>query len=221
MTVKTHEELVDRLVQGLATRVPLSSARSCRWGDFGEYSRLVHTSFEVPSTTVSPVMRRLLFALGHASAGTLVGVGTYVGYGFAWLVGGMWSASSLTVAVGIDIDIDANAIARRNFASLPFADRVHFVDGPGEEIDHSDEPVDVLFLDLDDSVTGKSGYTDILEKAAHRLSPGALVVAHDPCVERFAADFIRFHAAIGSSPMLEGPWILPVDSCGITLAVRR
>ena len=64
----------------------------------------------------------------------------------------------------------------------------------------------------------KSGYAEVLEAARPKLTPGALVVAHDACVPLFAPDFERFHDVIKHDSGLLGPQILPLDECGVSVS---
>jgi predicted O-methyltransferase YrrM len=220
----TYEDLVDEIVALLGRQGVVASAAPAPWDSFEALSARVHERFEIPSTTVTPVMRRLLFALGVAARPRhVVGAGTYVGYAFAWLLGartGDDARLSPESALGIDIDARANRIARRNGAHLGHGDRLWFATKDATvAASYPHTPIDLLYLDIDDAHEGKRGYARALEAAADRLAPGALVVAHDPCVPRFAEDFAVYDCAIRASRRLRGPWVLPVDRCGLSIAV--
>src|SRR5260370_23434 len=77
----TYEEIVDSVVAMLqrAGVLPGDCVRT-PWDSFLRLSNLIHETYKVPSTTFTPIMRRLLFALGLAARPlNVVGVGTYVG----------------------------------------------------------------------------------------------------------------------------------------------
>jgi len=171
-------------------------------------------------------MRRLLFALGLAARPhNVVGVGTYVGYTFSWLLrdrSDTEAAPFFDAAVGIDVDSQANILARRNCAVLDHGVRLGFMDADGVvAVASLEKPIDLLYLDLDDPPRGKAAYQRVLQAAYPRLQPGALVLAHDPCVKAFEQDFAAYHYYVRESGLFSGPWILPVDVCGLSVAVAR
>ena len=227
MSDLTYEDIIDDLLDLFRQTDSIPTAVSpTPWDSFLRLSELIHNTYEVPSTTFTPVMRRLLFALGYASrARNIVGVGTYVGYTFSWLLRDRTdpeTAPYCEMAVGIDIDSSANALARRNCDRLGHGQRLTFIDSDGEvAIANSDWTIDLLYLDIDDAVTGKSGYKRILEVALDHLLPGAIVLAHDPCVPAFREDFDSYNAFVNACEMFSHSWILPVDACGLAVAVVR
>lgn len=222
----TYEEIVDAIVERFRMADVLPRDRETTpWNAFVRLSDLIHSSYEIPSTTLTPIMRRLLFGLAAAAPSVnIVGVGTYVGYAFSWLLGAHTDPESAGVfqwetATGIDVSEAVNIIARRNCAVLGHGERVRFVEADGVDgVARSAQPIDLLFIDLDNRIRGKAAYSEVLEAALPRLSDGALVLAHDPCVPRFANDFAGFHRLIRESERLAGPWVLPVDGCGLSVA---
>lgn len=220
----TYEGIVDGIVEHLHARHVLPTARPAPWDAFMRLSDLVHHRFEMPSTTVTPIMRRLLFAVGLAVRPRyVVGVGTFVGYAFAWLIRDRSDAAAgpfCDRALGIDVDQHANELARRNCAHLGHGTRLRFRDGDGTlPASWQDGPVHLLYLDLDDPQSGKTGYVTALQTARDRLAPGAVILAHDPCVAAFAGAFADYHAIVHAATWLRGPWILPVDECGLSVAI--
>lgn len=221
----TYEAIADRLVAALAGRGARLGGLS-DWPCFARLSDQVHADFQVPTTTITPMMRRLLFALGAAAMPrSVVGIGTFVGYALAWLIrsrtdprGGPFAEQIWAV----DVDGRANDIARQNFAHLGHGDRLHVVDADGHAfLADVAAPIDLLYLDIDAPGTGKAAYTTLLRAAAPHLSSGALVLAHDCSVPRFESDFERYHREIEDGTTFDGPWILPVDACGLSVAVAR
>jgi predicted O-methyltransferase YrrM len=166
-------------------------------------------------------MRRLLFALAYASNGdSILGIGTYVGYVIAWLVGGVVCRTERTEVIGVDPDDDANRLARRNLSTLHGITRLKILDAEAKAVLPTlDTRFDIVLLDLDSPLTGKLGYVEVLEMAAEWLPSGALVVAHDASVPRFADDFVAYHSLVNGHPRLRGPWVLAVDECGLSVAV--
>lgn len=220
----TYEGIADSIVQRLHVDGALAASGGAPWDAFLRLSDLVHAAFSVPGTTITPMMRRLLFAIGIAARPRqLVAVGSYVGYAIAWLLRDRSDASCspfVERAYAIDVDAVANRIAERNCAALGHGPRLHVVCADAVAgVAMVESAIDLLFLDLDDPVTGKARYADVLLGARARLAPGAMVLAHDPCVGRFAADFNAYHRVVNEEPWLTGPWILPVDGCGLSVAV--
>jgi predicted O-methyltransferase YrrM len=223
----TYEGIADAVVAVLRRGGALPPGGGpAPWDSFLRLSDLVHDTYEVPSTTFTPVMRRLLFAVGFAARpGHVVGVGTYVGYTFSWLLrdrsdpgsGPFWET-----AVGIDTDAAANNLARRNCAALGHGDRLAFLDADGAAaVAASAGPIDLLYLDVDDPRAGKAAYRDVLAAAVPRLRPGCLVLAHDPCVPAFAPAFAGYHAFVRESGRFGDLWVLPVDVCGLSVTVAK
>jgi predicted O-methyltransferase YrrM len=226
-TSLTYEAIVDDLLilLGRAGALP-EPVEPTPWEAFVRLSELIHERFVVPWTTFTPVMRRLVFALGLAArARHVVGVGTYVAYTYAWLLrdgADERCVPHLESAIGFDVDAEANALARRNCACLGHGERVSFIDADGcVGVARGKEPIDLLYIDLDAPDAGKRAYRTVLEAALPRLREGALILAHDSCVEKFRCDIEQYHDLVRRSVMLSGPWNLPIDSCGLSVAVRR
>lgn len=213
----THEEIVDQVVLGLTQVGALPSAAPVAWPEFGRFARVVHEGFVVPASSLTPIMRRLLYAIGHATqAAEVLAVGSYVGYALAFLAGG----ASPTRLSGLDPDAEANALARANLQLIATPESINIIDGtaPAALSLVTGRP-DLVLLDLDDPEHGKDAYTDSLDALLPVLAPGAVIVAHDVSVARFAADFVRYDEFVRTHPELRGPWSLPVDACGLSLTL--
>lgn len=223
----TYEGICDAIVGDLrrAGAIP-PAGRPTPWDSFLRLSRTVHDGFYVPGTTLTPMMRRLLFALATATTKRhLVGVGTFVGYAFAWLLRDRDDADSgphFEWATGVDVDAAAVEMARKNCRVLGHGERLSFVAAEGagmlRELDRS---VDLLYIDVDDPVEGKAAYSTVLEAALPLLEPNALVLAHDPIVPRFRAAFSRYEQVVEDSGCFTASWTLPVDDCGLLVSVRE
>jgi predicted O-methyltransferase YrrM len=191
------------------------------WDAFAGAERIIER-FDVPWTTITPVMRRFAYALSAAARPErIVGAGTFVGFAFAWFVMGQARGHdypALVEAVGLDIEEKATTLARRNAAGLHLGSRLRF-----EQVEAASwlratrNSISLLYLDIDAPGSRKSGYVDVLQAARPRLAHGALIVAHDACVPLFASDFERFHGAMKHDPGLIGPVVLPLDECGVSV----
>ncbi len=216
----TSEELIDRLLRAAAAKGAFATPESISWAMFGELSRTIHGAFTVPTTTLTPIMRRLLFGVGFVSgARHILAVGSYVGYASAFLAAGAAARGRLESVTALDPDTIANELARKNFSSLPQLAEVTIIDGNApDDLDQVIKVPDLVFLDLDHPDSGKRLYVESLARLLATSSSDTVVAAHDPCVPRFAVDFDEFHSFIAEDHRLAGPWILPVDECGLTLA---
>lgn len=223
----TYEEIVDSIVALLRKcgSLPVRPA-STPWEAYLRLSHRIHEFYEIPSTTITAVMRRLLFALGFAASPShVVGVGTFVGYAISWLLRDRSDNEAgpfIHHAMGADVDKCANEVARRNCSILGHGDRLSFADSDGIAIiGRCRFPIDLLYLDLDDPVTGKAGYWRVAEAAMPRLTRGSLVLAHDACLTRFQSDIEAFHGFLARTGRFAGPWVLPIDECGLSVSVVR
>jgi len=196
------------------------------WNAFSRLSRKVHERFHIPSTTFTPIMRHLLFLLASYKAPrAIVGAGIYVGYTFAWLIRDAEDCPRTDAPqsiIGLDVDEDAIAIARQNCALLNHGKGLSLLKQDALEYLHGRvEPIDCLYVDIDAPNGRKDAYVDVLAAAAPRLTSGALVLAHDPCIAAFAQAFKSYHGLVERDRRLRGPWILPVDACGLSIVTVR
>jgi predicted O-methyltransferase YrrM len=221
VTKASPEALIESLVRHLSQYLPVSGA--IQWEDYNRLRSIIESHYLVPMTACTPIMARFLFAIGEAlRPQRIVGLGTYVGYCASWLIGLPRADKRLALAELVDINREANEIARANCAHLGHRGRLRVIDSSAEAfIDSIVEPVDALFIDVDDPIHGKHTYTDLLERIAPKLAPEALILAHDPLVPRFKENFKRFHSYVETSGLYSGPWILPIDTYGLSIAVRR
>jgi predicted O-methyltransferase YrrM len=216
------EEVAEYALQILKTAGILDrGAPEPDWDSFAVMQPKIE-SFEVPWTTITSLMRRFFYALSAAARPErMVGAGTYAGFAFAWFAVGYARGQDLPTlveAVGLDLEADATALARRNAAVLPLGAKLRFERAEAVAwLRACRTPISLLYIDIDAPANRKGGYVEVLEAARPKLTPGALVVAHDACVPLFASDFERFHAAIKRDPGLLGPQILPLDECGVSI----
>ncbi|NEP00407.1 MAG: hypothetical protein F6K58_17350 [Symploca sp. SIO2E9] len=222
----THTPLLHEVAEHCLTilhdhGVPLPQDVAIDWQTFAQLSKQVHDNFQIPSTTFTPMMRRLVFAIAEtAQPRNIVGAGTFVGYTFAWLIRERAEASHPPdCAIGIDVDSEANIIARTNCRILNHDNHLNFLDGDAVTwLKQLDIPIDLLYVDVDSPEQGrKMLYVDVLEASLPRLRSGALVLAHDASLPLFANSFAQYNAFVRNHPKLVGPWTLPVDECGLSV----
>lgn len=196
----------------------------CDHDAFEKWRAAVKAHFEVPWTSITPPMERLLYGITCAKRPrSIVAIGTFCGNTLAWVVGPAcepgkcYSAERL---VGLDVDEKAVATARRNYAALPPHNVELLLEDGHAYLDRTDFPIDLLYLDAHGPLPGTDGprtkliYLTLLERAYDRIPEGGLVVAHDTTPEYFirqaqqyleyVRDKSRFRESISLEPDSEG-----------------
>lgn len=223
---RAQDLAVQRLVEKLgAGKFFPEHAASFPAEQFHAFRNLVRQHFFVPETSITPIMARLYFALSASrKPERIVGIGTYAGNALAWLAGPVLGSSPLYTSkqiVGCDIDREATELARRNFAKLPGGERVDLVCADGHQwLEENEDPIDLLYLDIDSPGERKIGYTTLLKKALARLSEGALVVAHDVCEPKFTADFEPYFEMVKDPALFQRSATLHIDPCGVEVSLK-
>ncbi|KIH99131.1 hypothetical protein LP52_09160 [Streptomonospora alba] len=180
----------------------------------------VRRSFHVPQTSITPIMARLLFAVGDAYAPhRLLVIGSYYGNTLVWLAGRALLDGRGGEYVGADIDAAACAGARRNFAALDGRVGVRIEERDGREVLETAADWDLLLLDADDPATRKAVYLPLLQAALPRTVPGALVLAHDTAMPLFAEQLLGYKEAVADRDVFRACAHLPVDECGLDVSV--
>lgn len=215
----TYEAIIDQLILQMSQAVPqLIPYANVNWNNFIDYSDKIHTRFEIPFTTITPVMRRMLYAIGICCRPMhVIGLGTFTGYSITWLL-----ASGFTKALTcVDPDYDAQLIAKKNFHQSDQEFAYHYLVSDEEAafsslVDGKNE-YDLIYLDIDDRVKGKSGYADALKRYTNLLRPGGWVIAHDTTAQKFKADLVDFHQELNNKICFCAALTLPLDTCGISI----
>lgn len=192
---------------------------------FHELRERVHAAFEVPETSITPLMSRTLFALAASlRPSRVVGIGTYAGNALVWLAGPGLSDPPVYEApqvLGCDIDTAATVLARGNFSRLDPAAPVELVCADGHDVlAAGDDPIDLLYLDADDPVDRKGIYLSLLEAALPRLRPGSVVLAHDVLLPLFAEHVSAYLDRVRDGETFRASLALAVDECGLELSIR-
>lgn len=207
----------DRIADGFMAYLVKHGFVACHsenvWREFHGWQKVVHDAFDVPVSSITTRMARLLFALARASdPSTIVCVGSAWGNALVWLAGGAPGAH----CVGIDIDAESSAIAVRNFAAV--GREVDIVVADARTVAGSLPEVDLLLIDADDSETGKGILVPILEAFRERLSDRALVLAHDAALPTFEDDFVAYRAAVVELAARRTIRV-PIDQCGLEVTL--
>ncbi len=198
-------------------------ARDC----FEALRREVKATFEVPDTTISPVMERLLYMLACVRRPRrIVALGVFCGNTLVWNVGptcGSGNVFHAECCVGVDIKADAIALAKKNFAKLPNAEHVELLTEDGLDTCRRIAPgIDYLYLDADDKTRGKGLYLLMLNATYPKLADDAWVLAHDTRCPRagFSEQFKEYLAFVRDPVNFRQSISFDVDEYGLELSIR-
>lgn len=185
----------------------------------------VRACFDVPETSITPIMARVLFGLAVSRRPrSIVGLGTYAGNSLVWLAGGALGPDAFFPAdeiVGCDTDAAATELAARNFGGLPGGEGVQLLCIDGLKwLEQSADPIDLLYIDIDSQDGRKQGYLAMLQAALPRLRPGSLILAHDVAEPKFAADLAPYLAFVKESGTFQRSATLNIDACGLEVTLR-
>jgi predicted O-methyltransferase YrrM len=166
----------------------------------------VRERFEVPWTSITGPMERLLYALNATvRPQRMLAIGIFCGNTFIWNAGpaaGPGKVYSASRVVGVEIERESAEMASRNLAAIGALGDVEIVCGDGHEVIGTfGEGIDLLYIDATggrdqaEHLRGKRIYLSLLHRAYALLSPGALVLAHDTIPEWFAkqgGDYLEY-----------------------------
>ncbi|WP_425647691.1 O-methyltransferase [Agrobacterium leguminum] len=215
------QQAVDAIVTRLIAQGLSVAKDEVEWELYNSFASDIHRSFEIPSTTITPVMRRLLFALGSLTRPrTILSLGSYVGYCPVWLAGKSSTPRQIRV-IGVDIDKKSCELFDENFSRLAALDltSISMCERAEQVVERLGADADVIFIDVDDPVSGKSDYPTLFEVAARKAQPHALIVLHDSAVPKFRDVFDEVRRLSRSIP---GAFKadLPIDDCGVLIFQR-
>lgn len=224
MSTSTADEVITTLVQRLAAAGLLPAGSTFATEAFHELRSRVRARFQVPETSITPVMARLLFAIGDVTvARRILVTGSYCGNTLVWLAGRalLDGAPPGWLAVGSDVDDEACGIARSNFDRLNGACPIRIDHRDAFDVLDTEGQWDLLLLDADCPSTRKGIYLPLLSAARPRLAPRAVVLAHDTALPVFADQLAGYLAAVADRRTFAGSAHLAVDDCGLELSVLR
>ncbi len=184
----------------------------------------VARTFEIPWTAISPRMQRLLYAIGAIrQPRTLIAAGIFCGNTFVSCAAAGVGAGACYQAdrlIGVEIKPDPADLARRNLAAIDPEGRADIrCEDALETVRDLNGEIDLLYLDADGGPEhGKGIYLDILEAAYDRLSPGALVLAHNSvnCAQRLA----QYLAFVSDPAHMRASVNMVIDPEGLEISVR-
>lgn len=196
-----------------------------QWTAFEAFRAQVRSRFQVPETSITPLMARILYGISYlAQPPRIIGIGTFAGNALVWLVGpGFDSAAAYPGerAVGVDLDPGATELARGNFHGLGLDGRVELLCEDGHAaLARLGVVWDLILLDADDGVTGKGIYLSLLDALYPWLRRGGWLLAHDICVPKFRDALGTYQASVRDPDRFSVSLSLEVDSCGLELSVK-
>ena len=228
---REEADRVDAMVSRLRDLGVVSGPGRCDHARFEALRRAVREGFQIPWTSITPPMERLLYAVAASQeAPTVVCVGVFCGNTLIWNVGaacGPGKSYDARRLVGVEIDSKSVAMAKDNFRKIGAGEGVEILAEDGHlTLDRLEGPIDLLYLDANGPLPGTTApstkriYLSLLERAYAKIPHGGLVVAHDTLPAWFARDagvyldFVRDSANFRLSVSLEP------DSEGLEVSVR-
>ncbi|WP_374721074.1 O-methyltransferase [Peribacillus tepidiphilus] len=187
---------------------------------FGIFKKSLAGNINVPSTTISPIMERMLFATSSSRRiKNVVILGSYYGYALFWLAGGLNNPENKKV-VGFDINKDACQSAVQNLKNVGLDWAEIKTEDAFTGINHfNDSSIDLIFIDVEKNGS-KADYPPLLDAWYKKLAPGALVLAHDPVIEKFSEDFKHYFRRVQDENRFSISVTLPIDECGLCISKK-
>jgi len=224
-------ENIDKSIAQMRELGVLTGSGECNHTLFENLRSAVKEHFEVPWTSITPPMERMLYSIAAVNQPrNIVAIGIFCGNTLIWNIGaacgpgGCYSANRL---VGVEVENESAVLARTNLERLGVLNSVELLDEDGHEtLDKADYPIDLLYLDANGPLPGTTGpstkmiYLTLLQRAYDKMPPGSLVVAHDTLPEWFVRnageylDFVRNPAHFRESVSVEP------DKVGIEVSVK-
>ncbi len=165
----------------------------------------VRERFDIPWTAITPRMQRLLYAINAiAQPQVMVAVGVFCGNTFISNAGaaiGPGASYRARRVVGIEVRPQEAARARQNVTTLhdnppegAEGTIAEIVAADGIEwLRHTDETIDLLYLDADGPQGKRSIYLELVQAGLHTLRPGSLVLAHNSVnAARGLSDYLAY-----------------------------
>lgn len=184
----------------------------------------VRKSFEIPWTTISPRMERLLYAINAvAQPRVMVAVGIFCGNTLAANAGpavGPGRVYRASRIVGIEIDPERAAQARHNLSSIDPDGHVEIcVADALSWLASFVGTIDLLYLDAGSRAHGTKGiYLDLLKSAEHVLPHGSLVLAHNSV--NSADQLSQYLARVRNPGLFRQSANMIVDDQGLEVSLR-
>lgn len=212
-----ESEVNDKIVSGFHNQLQkfglLDGSVTIDWADFHLRRRIITANFQVPESSVTTRMARLLYSISNSlQPSSIVCVGSAWGNALVWLAAGAPTAKCF----GVDIDERSTIGAIKNFDSIGY--KAEFIIADGRKSSRRLPKVDLLLLDTDDSINRKGILVLILEHLLPKLSENCVVLAHDAALSKFEADFKLYRKALVQFGFKKTA-LIPVDHCGLEVSL--
>lgn len=219
------DELATRILSRAVELGALPSGPMPDWKHYSRFRDQVRATFEVPQTTITPLMARVLYGIAAlARPRRILGVGTYAGNTLVWLSGPGFGPDALyrgERALGVDVDAAATTLATDNFRRFGADERVELWAQDGHRVPElADQSWDLILLDADDPVSRKQIYLTLLDALYPTLTDGGLLLAHDICVPLFSEQMAAYQGRVRDTERFAVTMPLEIDSCGLELSVK-
>lgn len=219
---RVADQLVERVLSRAVSAGLLPARPLPDWTAFRAFRERVRRTFEVPDTSITPIMARLLYGVAYlAQPARVLVAGGYYGNTLVWLAGPGFGPEAMyhgELALSVDIDATAVAGARANFVRLGTDARVRLEVCDGHRTDPSAGPFDLVLLDADDPISRKAVYLSLLDALYPLIAPGGLVLAHDIRVPLFATQLAAYQQVVRAPERFAGSLSLEIDPCGLELS---
>jgi len=218
-------ETTDSILELLINKGFVDKSSNYNRDAFEIYRIMIKDNFEVPWTSVTPVMERLLYLLSSARKPEMIfAAGIYCGNTFAWNVGpgfGKNKTYTFKKAIGIEIDQGAIEIAQTNYSKLKNVEQVELICADALKIaDEIDEEIDYLYLDADCEKIGKRIYLEILKALYPKLTKSGWVLAHDITEWCFLDDLREYKDFVRDKSNFSESICFDIDSYGLELSIK-
>lgn len=185
----------------------------------------VRATFDIPGTSITPVMERLLYALSAVRRPRrAIGLGTYCGYALVWVAGASCGPGRVYAAdrvIGIDIDAEATERARANLFKLDHTAHFELLAEDGlRAVERLEGPFDYVYLDAESRDQGKGINLDLLARLYDKVEEGGWVLAHDTTVPPFARQFEAYLAFVRDRANFRESISFDVDPFGLELSIK-
>lgn len=218
-------ENVDSILEFLKINELVANKQTYDKHKFNNIRKEIHAKFEVPWTSITPVMERLLFMLSSVKAPkSMFAAGIFCGNTFIWnavpaMLRGKFD--SLIKLIGVDIDKKAIDLANKNFNSLDLTNTAEIICEDAllsaEKIDYQ---LDYVYLDADSRERGKKIYLDILNILYPKIKNNGWVLAHDTTEWCFKSDFKDYKAFVRDKTNFSESISFDIDPYGLELSIK-
>ncbi|MGE6631744.1 class I SAM-dependent methyltransferase [Bacillus sp. NPDC077027] len=186
---------------------------------FWRYKEMFSGNISLPSTTISPVMERLLFTISsEINIQNIVVLGSYYGYAQLFLALGLVGKKENTI-VGYDLNKEACKQAELNMRTLSndVKGNIYCMNAFEAHANHDKNSIDLLFLDVEIN-NSKSDYYKLLDLWLPKLKDNSLVLAHDSVVEKYKSDFNIYKYYLNKCADIKKSIDFPIDNCGLLVS---